>query len=653
MNHPPLSFRTAMIKLRFNAPLSAVPSKLNRTMKLRTSLVAGLALAALTLASGSWRSLAQANGNPPERLTYQGFLVDGNGVALGNIAPKNYDVIFRIFNHETADASGNLLWGEQQTVTVDKGYFSVLLGEGAAVGGVPRPDLSTLFRGPNASDRYVGITVKGIGSGGNPDVDILPRLRLLSSPYAFLAQNAVKLVQNTGADLLTSIGNVVWVNGGMGVTANNTLEFGAGVAGKEGSAGRIGYATFTPGALDIVGAGTQGNNRKVKVWAEGGMTVGGPLSASSFSGDGSGLSGVAKLSGGNTFSGGQVFNNNIGIGTTGLAYPLNFSDTLGDKITLWGQGAAHYGFGIQGGTLQIHTGGSGDTIKFGYGSSAAMTETMRIEGSGRAVLQGGFLARGGWPGGGASNNGYAFSGGGGDNDSGMYSEQDGHLRFTSNDQLRMSVYPSGVYVHNSGLTVDGGVNFNGGNQQFHSWGMSLRRENDTSRWVDWARYQNSFSFWMYGGNTHNSGTREVRYDGDSNWDFYSDRKLKKDITDAEPMLDRALKVQIRRYRWKDEDETAKHKLGVIAQEVQPLFPDLISEGEDRDTKEPLLSVGYSDFGMVAIKALQEMKAKHDTELAEVRSEIADMKAQMTELLRVNAQLLKQAAKASTTTASVK
>jgi hypothetical protein len=29
---------------------------------------------------------------------------------------------------------GNELWSEEQTVTVDKGYFSVLLGQGAAYG---------------------------------------------------------------------------------------------------------------------------------------------------------------------------------------------------------------------------------------------------------------------------------------------------------------------------------------------------------------------------------------------------------------------------------------------------------------------------------------------------------------------------------------
>lgn len=165
-------------------------------------------VALLLLASSGLNLRAQSLPTPPERLTYQGFLADANGVALGNTGPKNYDVIFRIFDDPDA---GRLLWAEQQTITVDQGYFGVMLGEGSSTG-EPRPVLSSIFRGATASERYIAVTVRGLGNGG-ANVDILPRLRLLSSPYAFLAQNAVKLVQDTGADLLTSSGNTVTVNG--------------------------------------------------------------------------------------------------------------------------------------------------------------------------------------------------------------------------------------------------------------------------------------------------------------------------------------------------------------------------------------------------------------------------------------------------------
>ena len=69
----------------------------------------------------------------------------------------------------------------------------------------------------------------------------------------------------------TSPSALLHLAGGMKIDAYNTLEFGAGVSGKDGNAGKIGYQTFTPGALDIVGAGTS-NNRKINFWSEGGAS---------------------------------------------------------------------------------------------------------------------------------------------------------------------------------------------------------------------------------------------------------------------------------------------------------------------------------------------------------------------------------------------
>jgi len=167
-------------------------------------------------------TLAFADANPPARMTYQGYLTDANGAALAPSSPKNYNVVFRIYNAQTG---GSTLWSEQQTLTVDKGYFSVLLGEGSDVTSSgstePHSALGTLFKTSDASDRYVEVTVLGIGtSGGN--VTILPRLRLLTSPYAFLAQHSItanSLVNSTNGSVITisdssvSIGNPISVTG--------------------------------------------------------------------------------------------------------------------------------------------------------------------------------------------------------------------------------------------------------------------------------------------------------------------------------------------------------------------------------------------------------------------------------------------------------
>ena len=69
---------------------------------------------------------------------------------------------------------------------------------------------------------------------------------------------------------------------------------------------------------------------------------------------------------------------NVGIGTTTPGFPLNFANTIGDKISLYGNTGNHYGFGIQGGLLQIYTDAGPSNIAFGYGSSSSFTERMRI-----------------------------------------------------------------------------------------------------------------------------------------------------------------------------------------------------------------------------------------------------------------------------------
>lgn len=69
---------------------------------------------------------------------------------------------------------------------------------------------------------------------------------------------------------------------------------------------------------------------------------------------------------------------NVGIGTVSPGFPLNFANTTGDKISLYGNTGNHYGFGVQSGLLQIHTDQPGSEIAFGCGSSNNFTERMRV-----------------------------------------------------------------------------------------------------------------------------------------------------------------------------------------------------------------------------------------------------------------------------------
>lgn len=199
-------------------------------------LLLAVALAALSTQAGLY--------NPPQVLSYQGYLTDQAGNPLGNTntGPKNYNVIFRVWNLQTGGTIGGAgdLYAEQQTVTVTSGYFSVLLGLGSQVGAEPHTNqISALFSPTLATPLYVEITVLGIGAGGG-NITILPRLQLVSSPYSFLAANAVNA---------TYAANLVNANNTSIVTINNTSVTMAGNVQASGLESSGAFTTHSQGAF--------------------------------------------------------------------------------------------------------------------------------------------------------------------------------------------------------------------------------------------------------------------------------------------------------------------------------------------------------------------------------------------------------------------
>ena len=165
----------------------------------------GLRLILLVIGLSALSSMAQTS----QFMTYQGFLTDGNGNPLGNTntGPASYSVVFRIWNLPTGGVTNgpNELWAELQTVTVNAGYFSILLGQGTAYNAEPRGQLANVFTNSSATT-YIEMTVLGIGTGG-ANVTLLPRLQFVYSPYAFVASaagTANSLVNNGGAPLISS-----------------------------------------------------------------------------------------------------------------------------------------------------------------------------------------------------------------------------------------------------------------------------------------------------------------------------------------------------------------------------------------------------------------------------------------------------------------
>ncbi|MEY4243838.1 MAG: hypothetical protein RLZZ245_1423 [Verrucomicrobiota bacterium] len=152
----------------------------------------------------------------PSLISYQGHVTDAAG-NIGESAPVNRTITFRIWNSATAIADANRLYAEKMVVTINKGDFSVLLGQGTSTGETmtyANLDGTGLF---NGNDVYLGITVDD-GNSGTVDAEITPRQRIVSSAFAMRSRVAESvdgqaitngMLANNAVDTTQIAGNAV------------------------------------------------------------------------------------------------------------------------------------------------------------------------------------------------------------------------------------------------------------------------------------------------------------------------------------------------------------------------------------------------------------------------------------------------------------
>jgi hypothetical protein len=104
----------------------------------------------------------------------------------------------------------------------------------------------------------------------------------------------------------------------------------------------------------------------------------------------------------------------------------------------------------------------------------------------------------------------------------------------------------------------------------------------------------------------------------------SDLKLKENIVDATPKLEKLQQVRVVNYNLIGEEQK---QIGVIAQELEQVFPGMVSETPDRDAEGNDLgtttkSVKYSVFVPMLIKAIQEQQAL----ITDLRARVAALEA---------------------------
>jgi hypothetical protein len=265
----------------------------------------------------------------PRTFSYQGILTDSSG------APKPDGTYLMTFRLYPSGSGGTPAWSESKSLQLKGGLFSTSLGD------------ATPFPGSLLFNTQYWLSVQ-IGTGP----ELAPRTAMTATPYSLSSEKS----------------DSARVSGGVAPNSVTT----SGIADNAVTSAKI-----QNGSIQFSDVGQNGaSSGQVMKWN------GVSWSAGNDSLGAAGSTGPWQLNGSSAY----YIGGNVGIGTSTPGFPLNFASTSGDKISLWGGSGAHYGVGIQGGLLQIHTDIVSSDITFGYGSSGAFTEKMRIKGNGNVGI---------------------------------------------------------------------------------------------------------------------------------------------------------------------------------------------------------------------------------------------------------------------------
>jgi hypothetical protein len=133
--------------------------------------------------------------------------------------------------------------------------------------------------------------------------------------------------------------------------------------------------------------------------------------------------------------------------------------------------------------------------------------------------------------------------------------------------------------------------------------LSLRHPSSIN--LKWGLYVSSIDSSL---NFYSNGSLRANIDRVTGvYSALSDRKMKKNIMEMRGVLGSVMKLPAYTYHYFDSENTDRRALGFMAQDVQPFFPELVYQRYDRDISKPLLTMDYSGFGVIAIKAIQEQQ----------------------------------------------
>lgn len=163
-----------------------------------------------------------------------------------------------------------------------------------------------------------------------------------------------------------------------------------------------------------------------------------------------------------------------------------------------------------------------------------------------------------------------------------------------------------LYGGNAGGTnnfVIGGISgqYCGIRFQHSGANASIKMIAGTNGTQSYVQSVNGFTF-------NSSGTAGVGLNpSGTSWIAISDARLKKNVVDLEPALDKICAFRPVSYIMNEEEDGAKKRFGLIAQEAQLIIPEIVSQMPNIE----YIGITYTEIIPFLIKSIQELKAEID------------------------------------------
>lgn len=542
----------------------------------------------------------------PESFKYQAVIRDNVGQLIASQL-----ITVRISIHQTTE-TGTVVFQESFTeTTTEHGLISINIGQGSLLSG----NFSTIDW---ASDVYFLQTEIDLGSG----YEDLGTTQLLSVPYALFSAGTVETDPIFGASAASGISStdintwnsfsspwsigssLIYYNGGNVGIGTNTPTGLLHLNGPNTGEGNVlfqGVYKGTPGDPPISGGGTRMMWYPDKASFRSGRVTGTQWDKDSIGNYSFATGENVKAKGANSMAWGQTTS------ATGLRSTAWGASTVasGDRSTAWGQG---------------NTASGNMSTSFGEGNTATSYAEVMFGRFGTTYTMSGTGAAN-W-----ATTDRLFSIG---NGTGSGSRSNA-LTLLKNGNLGLGVDdPEGyrLYVNSAG---SGSTNATVFVENSASNGVALKVNTATTEgsvlvtqdgtgYALRCDYMTPFRtvFIVAGDNVGiglaNPDQRLVVYNGTTTgkytttgWTHSSDVRLKKNILDLEPTLEKLLLLEPKRYDFKTEESNNSVHIGLIAQEVELLFPEFVFTGADG-----MKSIAYGEMVPVLIQSLKEQQNQID------------------------------------------